>query len=682
VFISGEKLNINGLIQSGLTDYNLTINSTVLNQAKAANGGWVALELPSAGSTLADVFRPKVRWDSASNTLELGSIQVEGGYMQFYGDIFSTGNGQLKVRDGYGRIEVSNTSGANLALNRLDTGSAAAGTIKIIDTSTKLNGKPLETVITRLNGQVTYTQTNASSDSLRPTVNVLGDSSGRLATYNPRAQRRFKWINAETYDIYKWETYSKSLLFDAAFLDALSKDPGGRSGGDTTTTRTERISGDWLAQDNRTADYIMDFTKTRSGVATKGVDSLWVVDSYGSDCAGDLCVSKTYVSRKEWEWTERNYYVHSLNASKAINIQFIGHDTGLLNVSSNGALALQGAVRNLTGNTSLSGTNISAGEFGQIVAGNLTMTATNGSIGGPAMAGSNHIKLDLQGTGALTATCYRRHRPVGNQGRHAHRQCHWRRQRQPDRPEGRCRSGRRQRLGHQCRRQASVRLTSENARVGSIADPLEIDVRSSTGWIEASGGGDIGLTETDGDMRLLSVTSIGGDVRLQSVNGSIVDVNEAQQVDLETRAQLLQVAQRARLTASAGASQSMDNTLEAYNDQKEQEYLQYWQMRGLKENFDSDGKSLGLSAANYDAAYTFVLDADTEKTLRTANGWGDAEIAAYQNQRTAFFHQAAAEFGTGDAGNLQQELQLRRGNPGRHARQCAAATAAPGPKAR
>ncbi|MBP6194337.1 MAG: leukotoxin LktA family filamentous adhesin, partial [Methyloversatilis sp.] len=654
VFISGEKLNINGLIQSGLTDYRLTINSTVLNQAKVANGGWIALELPSAGSTLADVFRPKVRWDSASNTLELGSIQVEGGYMQFYGDIFSTGNGQLKVRDGYGRIEVSNTSGANLALNRLDTGSAAAGTIKIIDTSTKLNGKPLETVIKRLNGQVTYTQTNASSDGLRPTVNVLGDSSGRLATYNPRAQRRFKWINAETYDIYKWETYSKSLLFDAAFLDALSKDPGGRSGGDTTTTRTERISGDWLAQDNRSADYIMDFTKTRSGVATKGVDSLWVVDSYGSDCAGDLCVSKTYVSRKEWEWTERNYYVHSLNASKGINIQFIGHDTGLLNVSSNGALALQGAVRNLTGNTSLSGTGIAAGDVAQIVAGNLTMTATNGSIGGPAMAGSNHIKLDLQGTGALTASAtggialwetkgdMRIVNVSGGNGSLIDLKA--------DANLVDENGSANNIVG------GFVRLTSENARVGSIADPLDIDVRSSTGWIEASGGGDIGLTETDGDMRLLSVTSIGGDVRLQSVNGSIVDVNEAQQVDLETRAQLLQVAQRARLTASAGASQSVDNTLEAYNDQKEQDYLQYWQMRGLKENFDSDGKSLGLSAADFDAAYSFVLDAQTDQALRTANGWGDAEIAAYQNQRTAFFHQAAAEFGTGDVATFDKDF--------------------------
>ncbi|MDP3871258.1 MAG: leukotoxin LktA family filamentous adhesin [Methyloversatilis sp.] len=654
VFISGEKLNINGLIQSGLTDYNLTINSTVLNQAKAANGGWVALELPSAGSTLADVFRPKVRWDAASNTLELGSIQVEGGYMQFYGDIFSTGNGQLKVRDGYGRIEVSNTSGANLALNRLDTGSAAAGTIKIIDTSTKFNGKPLETVITRLNGQVTYTQTNASSDGLRPTVTVLGDASGRLATYKPRGERRFKWINAETYDVYKWETYSKSLLFDAAFLDALSKDPGGRSGGDTTTTRTERISGDWLAQDNRTADYIMDFTKTRTGVATKGVDSLWIVDSYGSDCAGDLCVSKTYVSRKEWEWTERNYYVHSLNASKAINIQFIGHDTGLLNVSSNGALALQGAVRNLTGNTSLSGSSIVAGDVAKIIAGNLTMTASNGSIGGPALAGSNHIKLDLQGTGALTASAtggvalwetkgdMRLVNVTGGNGSLVDLKA--------DANLVDANGAANNVVG------GFVRLTSENAGIGSLADPLEIDVRSPNGWIETSAAADTGLTETDGDMRLLSISANGGDVRLESVNGSILDVNEAQQVDVETRAQLLQVAQRARLTASAGANQSVDNTLKAYNDQKEQDYLQYWQMRGLKENFDANGASTGFTAAAYDAGYTFVLDAQTAQALRTANGWGDAEIAAYQNQRTAFFHQAAAEFGTGSASTFNKDF--------------------------
>ena len=71
---------------------------------------------------------------------------------------------------------------------------------------------------------------------------------------------------------------------------------------------------------------------------------------------------------------------------------------------------------------------------------------------------------------------------------------------------------------------------------------------------------------------------------------------------METRAQLLQVAQRARLTASAGANQSVDNTLKAYNDQKEQDYLQYWQMRGLKENFDANGVSTGFTAAACRAA--------------------------------------------------------------------------------
>ncbi|OYW17970.1 MAG: hypothetical protein B7Z52_05850, partial [Burkholderiales bacterium 12-64-5] len=373
--------------------------------------------------------------------------------------------------------------------------------------------------------------------------------------------------------------------------------------------------------------------KVRSSMTDTGIR---YVRTYRSGIAD---ANENIVSRRTWAWKERNYFQHSLNASKAIDIKFIGNDVGLLNVASSGGVVLQGALRNLTGPTTLTGTSIGAMEFGQIIAGNLTMTATNGSIGDPALAGSNHIKLDLQGTGALTASAtggvalwetkgdLRLVNVTGGNGSLVDLKA--------DANLVDVNGAANNVVG------GFVRLRSENAGIGSMADPLEIDVRSATGWIETSAAGDTGLTETDGDMRLLSVTANGGDVRLESVNGSMLDVNDAQQVDVETRTQLLQVAQRARLTASAGADQSIDKTLKAYNDQKEQDYLQYWQMRGLKENFDASGVSTGFTAAAYDAGYTFVLDAQTSQVLRTANGWGDAEIAAYQNQRTAFFHQAA-----------------------------------------
>ncbi|MFH1816163.1 MAG: leukotoxin LktA family filamentous adhesin [Pseudomonadota bacterium] len=657
VFISGEKLNINGLIQSGLPEFNVQITNSILQQAQNANGNWVALDMIVNGENVNDVFRPKVRWDAANNRLELGSIQVQGGYMQFYGDIFSTGNGRLEVMDGFGRIAVNNQTTADLAINRLDTGVGVEGRIKIIDTSTKSStGAPLETVITRSNGQInttySYASGNASTEAVRPVVSVDGDAAGRNAEYKTRAGRRFNWINSDNIDASYYEEYTQSCFLDCEVLgdfgDWLAANPGDKTGSDNDSTTIARLTGDWLSNDARTADYIMDFKKVRSSMTDTGIR---YVRTYRSGIAD---ANENIVSKRTWAWKERNYFQHSLNASKAIDIKFIGNDVGLLNVAGSGAVVLQGAVRNLTGPTTLTGTSIGATEFGQIIAGNLTMTATNGSIGGPAMAGSNHIKLDLQGTGALTASAtggvalwetkgdMRLVNVTGGNGSLIDLKA--------DANLVDVNGAANNVVG------GFVRLTSENAGIGSLADPLEIDVRSSNGWIETSAAGDTGLTETDGDMRLRSVSANGGDVRLESVNGSIVDVNEAQQVDVETRAQLLQAAQRARLTPASGANQSIDNTLKAYNDQKEQDYLQYWQMRGLKENFDASGISTGFTAAAYDAGYTFVLDAQTEQALRTANGWGDAEIAVYRNQRTAFFHQAAAEFGTGGAGSFDKDF--------------------------
>ncbi|MCQ9380143.1 hypothetical protein [Methyloversatilis sp. XJ19-49] len=657
VFISGEKLNINGLIQSGLPEFNVQITNTILQQAKGANGEWVALDMIVNGANVKDVFRPKVRWDAANNRLELGSIQVQGGYMQFYGDIFSTGNGRLEVMDGFGRIAVNNQTTADLAINRLDTGVGVEGRIKIIDTSTKSStGAPLETVITRSNGQInttySYASGNASTEAVRPVVGVDGDAAGRNAEYKTRAGRRFNWINSDNIDASYYEEYTQSCLLDCEVLgdfgDWLAANPGDKTGSDNDSTTIARLTGDWLSNDARTADYIMDFRKVRSSMTDTGIR---YVRTYRS---GALDANENIVSKRSWAWKERNYFQHSLNASKAIDIKFIGNDVGLLNVAGSGAVVLQGAVRNLTGPTTLTGTSIGATEFGQIIAGNLTMTATNGSIGGPAMAGSNHIKLDLQGTGALTASAtggvalwetkgdMRLVNVTGGNGNLVDLKA--------DANLVDVNGAANNVVG------GFVRLTSENAGIGSLADPLEIDVRSSTGWIETSAAADTGLTETDGDMRLLAVSANGGDVRLESVNGSILDVNDAQQVDVETRAQLLQAAQRAGLTPASGANQSIDNTLKAYNDQKEQDYLQYWQMRGLKETFDANGISTGFTAAAYDAGYTFVLDTQTEQALRTANGWGDAEVAVYRNQRTAFFHQAAAEFGTGDAASFDKNF--------------------------
>lgn len=649
VFISGEKLNINGKIQSGLPDYNLSITDSDVMAAKAAGGGWIKLAMTVGGESVKDIFRPQIRWDAASNRIELGSIQVQGGYMQLYGDIFSTGSGSLNVMDGYGRIQVNNTSSAALALNRLDTGSGGAGVIKLIDTSTKTSsGKSLETTITRKDGAVVYSYNEASSDALRPTVSVSG---ARSATYNTRAQRRLKWINADTINSTEYATYYKKTTFGIHWN---TEDPGTQTGGSVSTTSTKRISGDWLAQDARSDDYILDFTKVRysNSVQTN------THTQHDTDCLGDLCVSTIFESRFDWAWSENNYYVHSLNASKPISINFIGYDTGLLNVTNgSNALQLQGAVRNLSGASTISAGSIGADAQAQIIARDLNLTATTGNIGtsAPKLADVHFVQVDLQSGGKLTASAAGSVSVQEVRGDMTLNSVSAGNGSQVDlRADGNIVDGNTTALDVQG---GSIRLVSDNGAIGSVANPIELDLKSSTGVLDASAAKDIVLTETTGDMRVRKVESLAGDVTLSAPTGKMVDANDAEEVDLETKAQLLAVAKRARLQDADGAGDGEEATIQAYNAQKTQEYLQYWQMRNLHESFDASGASLGFTADAYDASFKFKLPAATAAQLKTLNGWSDTQVAAYEDQRTTTYHQAALEFGKGDVSTFNKSFK-------------------------
>ena len=55
--------------------------------------------------------------------------------MQLYGDIVSTGGGQLNVLDGYGPINITNDTSYALVTNMVDTGQGVAGELLITDTA-------------------------------------------------------------------------------------------------------------------------------------------------------------------------------------------------------------------------------------------------------------------------------------------------------------------------------------------------------------------------------------------------------------------------------------------------------------------------------------------------------------------------------------------------------------------
>ena len=185
VFISARYLNINGLIQSGIADYQLTLpqsgatltgSAATLGLSQSAidsyrlsyandpthvaarttftndRGGVVTydaiknrLEVSESFAT-ADHTTTQARarnasglyslvddygniganYDPAHNRYVVNGTAVQGGYIQLYGQILNTastangtGTGQLKVLDGYGRIQITNPSGKDIVINPL-----------------------------------------------------------------------------------------------------------------------------------------------------------------------------------------------------------------------------------------------------------------------------------------------------------------------------------------------------------------------------------------------------------------------------------------------------------------------------------------------------------------------------------------------------------------------------------
>lgn len=643
VFISGEKLNINGLIQSGLPSFNVNITQAVADAAVANAGAWIPVAMQENGEAVADLFSPKVRY--VNGQIELQSLAVGGGYIQLYGDIFSTGNGRLKVLDGYGKIVVNNTSNKNLAVNRLDTGPGVAGMIKITDTSTKTaDGKPLITTITLENDVVKYTYENENLADYRHPDGVSFGST-RTGAYYTRADRRLEWMDADVYTNYEWATYTKSCYGPGVGCgwglgDILSADPGSKTGGASSHTSYIRPNGEWLADYNYTTaarpDYKVDYQKTISPVDYKAFES----NHYWTDtCVLGICVDDVeyYETKREWRWTESNYYVHSLNASKPISIEFSGFKTGVLTVNNASKdLQLQGAVRNLTGTTTLTAASINAADTVIVTAKDLNLTASAGNIGIASLTNdaSSYIKTNLQAGGKLNATAtggialWEQDGAMSIQGAHAGGIVNIKADGDLiNVATGVAVSG------------SSVRLTSDNGAIGSGTAML-VDTTSATGNLSALAAKSIDITENTGDLRLDSVTSIGGDVSLTATTGNIIDDNSVSKVDVEAKAALLAVADRAGLRG-ASAAESEQNTVNGYNLAKQQEYARYWQMRNVHK--DSQGAYV---ADAYSVNYQYQLSASDVTELKTNQHWTDLQVSQYEARQTAIYHKANQSFGT------------------------------------
>lgn len=657
VYISAEKLNINGLIQAGLPERDVVITQALVT-SKAADIAQARIKyLAGTGDRYLDLTNPepgsksiKVRYDAANDRLELDNVRVGGGHMELFGNIFSTGNGELRVLDGYGRISIDNQTAYDLALGRVDTGQGVEGKIRITDTGkrvlsngqvddtgTRTDGKPLVTEITRLGNQIQIRDSRTVDADGKPTY-VAAALAGKATAYNPVANRRFNWINGRTQNWTEERYYTTKIALGADWLAPDYDDPDRIVAG--TPSYVQRLTGDWLSVGGGNEGYRMDYTQVTSDkTLVSGYPK--VIDRY---CVGicDVALYEEIKSQANFQWTVQEYFQHSLNASKQIKVNFVGYDNSQVNVTSNtGKVLLGGLVRSLTGEANITAANgiQQINDQAVINAQKVNLSATTGAIGSATQA----VHVDLTDAdasrGLVDGTLSVRARDGVNV-------------RETD---GDLRIAAAEAAAGALRLSADgsivtttpsvtlkgrdVRLSGDSGRIGSAASPLRIDTDAVMGVLSAQALDDIHLREVSGDLRVEQVASTLGDVHLSVPGGSLRDANDVEVVDPLQASELLALWDTMRLREGSYQG-SADQTVRNAERLVESEYQRYWQLRNVR----SDGAG-GYTADAFDPAYTFRLSAAQASQLKQVNQWTDADVAAYEQQQTAAFRAANARFG-------------------------------------
>ena len=655
IAITAKNVNVNGLIQSGYSNYVVDVSSDAANKVndEYRKSGWtwqrgeIQKGAPIALTDEAVIGDEKYlvnkskgkiwnsstnRWDYAApiyynpstGHLLTGDIEVQGGRVDIKGTVASTGNGRIVVADGPAEININTSdTGGRLYVGRI-TNNYRNGLIRINDPS---------------KGSI-FEYKNGYTRSYAPGT-IMADDQGWTAytenLYTPTNQL-YRWTGGTSGQTIVDKTYNKHYasffglfkLWSTGSTDELIAQIGSDIHNVQTTTRSN--TGDDLLGRG-----LIPYTYNLGSTAGNSVERYLNSNKEGitiqSEVHNTTGTTKGKVNASEmhytnwahvsgyvtYSWTETtgNYTstTTSIAADAPIGLGFAASN-GDINISAKGSIVLTDTIASAAtpdgsrglGTITLTSSNDITGK-GHVLTDNLTASARglnlslqHSAIGKQANINLTGRKLDIDfrsdngdlAIGTVEVKNFANNNKVTIKAK------------------GNIINGRADSLIAA----PAISLYSETGGIGTDSSLLRVKAASvlrsndhSDAAITAEAQNSIYMQQTDGDMRIANITSKTGDVMLKAEKGSIVDANGGVTTNSDTDALLERWRRLGIISASDDASSSYEAARAA--------------------------KAVRLEALEYRARQLASYDKGDGTLLVDA-----AKVAAYKNAASAYLQDA------------------------------------------
>jgi len=636
IFLSGRYINLNGLVQSGTTDYNLDIpdgeiqlagrltSETALadyNRNKQYNYNASPLYKLSDKYGNVDAY-----YNAVTGQIELADVRVEGGYVEIYGHILNTSqnSGEIMVADGYGRVNINNRSGREIVVNNMSLSNRISGVIKITDLAKKdAAGEYLQTTYTRNGNTITVADNNGTSTG----IDAVQDENGKSSTaYSPLENQRYVWQTGQKTVSETTKTYEGDSFWG---MDWLVPDTGE---GVTVTGPTpvgdpvkmedgERIE---ISSSDNKYEYEKDsYVSSEDKLIYHNVEE-W------SEGWWIFSVDK-YKTTDIYQKGETHINTHSVKADYDIKISFKGYDSALADIVSKSDITLNGVINNRSGTTNITteGAIKVGSDYARILGDGLNLTANNGiGSNGTALAvdvagGNLNVVNKVSGDVNLKSagSDFVFNSIVNNGGNTSVNAA------------GSI-------FGASADSLISGRKISLTAQTGSIGtDDTALKIQTSgdeDSALTVLANNNVNLVQEEGDLGLESVVSLAGDVNVKVENGSVFDANTNEVYDDKT------VEQLTKIWDDMGLDVGNEQMKEAFLNGKKAEYNAYWQYKSRQP--EGGEPEFKFTAAEREALLNKELN-ESEKQALGMDKITDEYINRLEAEKTAEYKKLAAVYG-------------------------------------